>query len=445
METERLSDSVPEFARTKKFAAQPTLYRDASFWGLVATQFWGAFNDNVFKQLMLLLAVKGGSAGEDQQGLATSLFSLPFILFSGYAGFLSDRFSKPKIITLCKIAEIGIMALGMVAFLGYSQTGYNGLLGVLFLMGMHSAFFGPGKYGILPELFQEEDLPRANGVILMTTFLAIIFGTALAGVMGDALIGPENDAGRMWIGSVACMVIAAVGTGTSLLIRRLPPVNPQLAFHWDTLAIPRETLALLRRDLPLLTSLLVSCLFWLVSGIAMQVVNSLGLVQLGLNKAQTSYLAATIGLGIAVGAVIAGKLCAGKADVRIIHLGGWGMVGALGALSLYLPQGQHALGFWGSLPVLAILGCCAGMFAVPVQVFLQTRPPADQKGRMIATMNFANFIAIMLSGLIYAGLDRVTKLLSLPRSVMFAMIAVLLLPVLLGKLPWEYGKGKGKG
>ena len=220
---------------------KPTLFRDLSFWGLVATQFFGAFNDNVFKQLMLLLAVQVNSS-LDQQGLATVIFSLPFILFSGFAGYLSDRFSKPWIITLCKIAEIGIMALGMLAFLRYSQTGYNGLLVVLFLMGTHSAFFGPGKYGILPELFREEDLPRANGLILMTTFLAIIFGTALAGVLGDALVGENNDPSRMWIGSLVCMGIAAVGTCTSLLIRKLPPVNAGLKFHVDTLAIPRETL-----------------------------------------------------------------------------------------------------------------------------------------------------------------------------------------------------------
>jgi len=87
--------------------------------------------------------------------------------------------------------------------------------------------------------------------------------------------------------------------------------------------------------------------------------------------------------------------------------------------------------------VLAVLGCCAGMFAVPVQVFLQTRPPANQKGRMIATMNFANFIAILLSGVIYGGMDRVVTHFALPRCVIFAMIAALLLPVLLVKLPWD--------
>src|SRR5207249_3900474 len=106
-------------------------FRDRSFWGMTATQFLGAFNDNLFKQLMLLLAIPVGAAAKDasdQQGLATVIFSLPFVLFSGYAGYLSDRYSKRTIIVVCKVAEIGIMLLGMAAFLAYGATGYRGLL-----------------------------------------------------------------------------------------------------------------------------------------------------------------------------------------------------------------------------------------------------------------------------------------------------------------------------
>ena len=111
---------------------------------------------------MLLLAVPVGAAAvstEDQQGFATVVFSLPFVLFSGYAGYLSDRYSKRHIIVLCKLAEIAIMSLGLIGFLFYSVSGYQALLAVLFLMGTHSAFFGPGKYGILPELFRARTCP----------------------------------------------------------------------------------------------------------------------------------------------------------------------------------------------------------------------------------------------------------------------------------------------
>ena len=420
--------------------AGPPLFADRSFWGLTATQFLGAFNDNVFKQLMLLLAIPVGAAAAqkaDEQGLATMIFSLPFVLFSGYAGYLSDRYSKRTVIVLCKLAEIGIMLLGMVGFLAYGATGYRGLLVVLFLMGTHSAFFGPGKYGILPELFREADLPRANGVILMTTFLAIIFGTASAGLLGDLL----NDADgmrhpeRLWIGSLCCVGIAMVGTFTSLLVRPIPAAVPNLRLAPSGLAIPPETRRLLWVDRPLLSALLVSCMFWLVSGVALQSVNSLGMTQLGLGERRTSLLTAVIGLGIAAGAVLAGKLSRGKADFRLVTWGGWGMVAGMLLMAVSLPAAgggyAHLLGYGGSFPVLVLLGMAAGMFAIPVQVFIQTRPPEDQKGRMIAVMNLTNFIAILLSGAIYMGFDRLIEACHWPRSVLFGLNAALILPVAL--------------
>jgi MFS family permease len=109
-------------------------------------------------------------------------FSLPFVLLSGFAGYLSDRFSKSKIIVLCKFAEILIMFWLCSLSCNTQSVGTVGTWTVLFLMGTQSAFFGPGKYGALPELFRKEDLPRANGLILMSTFLAIILGVVFAGM-----------------------------------------------------------------------------------------------------------------------------------------------------------------------------------------------------------------------------------------------------------------------
>jgi MFS family permease len=418
----------------------PPLFRDRSFWGMTATQFLGAFNDNLFKQLMLLLAIPVGAAAAqkaDEQGLATMIFSLPFVLFSGFAGWLSDRYSKRTMIVLCKCAEIGIMLLGMLGFLAYDATGYRGLLVVLFLMGTHSTFFGPGKYGILPELFREEDLPRANGIILMTTFLAIIFGTASAGLLGEFLY---NAAGqrvpeRLWIGSLICIGIALCGTFTSLLIRPVRPAVPGLRFQPSGLFIPADTRKLLAIDRPLLAALLVSCVFWLFSGFAMQSVNSLGMTQLGVGERRTSLLTAVIGLGIAGGAVLAGRLSRGKADFRLVTWGSWGMVAGMLIMAVSLPEAgggfSHLLGYGGSFPMLVLLGMAAGMFAIPVQVFIQSRPPEDQKGRMIAAMNLTNFIAILLSGAIYMACDRVLEAFHWPRSVLFAFNALLILPVAL--------------
>jgi acyl-[acyl-carrier-protein]-phospholipid O-acyltransferase/long-chain-fatty-acid--[acyl-carrier-protein] ligase len=416
----------------------PRLYADTSFWGMTTTQFFGAFNDNLFKQLMLLLAVPVGisSAFEmDQQGLATVVFSLPFVLFSGYAGFLSDRFSKQPIIVLSKVAEIVVMLLGLLAFLAYGSWGYQGLLVVLFLMGTQSAFFGPSKYGILPEMLRTEDLPRANGIIVMTTFLAIIFGTASAGLFAKWFVDRDapltESAHRLWVGSAFCVAIAVTGTLTSLLVRRVPAARPDLKFRLSSLAIPPESRRVLREDVPLLMAILASCVFWLVSGIAIQAVNALGLRQLQVGDLRTSIMTAIIGLGIAIGAVIAGKVCHGRADSRVERLGLWGIFAFLLVISISLPGGRHLLGFYGTLPVLVILGISAAFFAIPVQVFIQARPPDGLKGRMIAVMNQTNFVAIMLSGVVYWLFDRLVEACGWPRSAVFAMMAVLILPVAL--------------
>src|SRR5690606_22895927 len=136
----------------------PPLAKDSAFWAMTATQFLGAFNDNLFKQLVLLLTVvavvgaatdgagQGGESSDDLQGVAMFIFSVPFLLFSGFAGFLSDRYSKRRMIVLAKVGEIVIRRLGMVAFAARDDLGLAGLFVVLFLMGSQSAFFGPGKY-----------------------------------------------------------------------------------------------------------------------------------------------------------------------------------------------------------------------------------------------------------------------------------------------------------
>lgn len=420
----------------------PQLYSDSSFWGMTNTQFFGAFNDNLFKQLMLLLAVPVGASAvtEDQQGVATVVFSLPFVLFSGYAGYLSDRFSKRPIIMLAKVAEIAVMLLGMAAFAAFGSTGYVGLLCVLFLMGTQSAFFGPAKYGILPEMLRTRDLPRSNGLILMTTFLAIILGTASAGLFGDWLIDKDSSlassAPRLAMGSAFCVTLAVIGTLTALLIRSVPAAKPALKFRFSALTIPPESRKVLRDDPPLLTAIVASSVFWLVCGIAIQAVNSLGLVQLGLNKTQTSIMTGIIALGIAIGSVIAGRMCHGRPDRRVVRTGLWGLFAFLLVIAVSRPGGVHLLGFAGSLPVLVVLGISAGMFAIPVQVFIQARPPVGLKGRMIAVMNQFNFTAIMLSGVVYGLFDEIVDAFNWPRSVIFAMMAVLILPVaVLYRLP----------
>jgi MFS family permease len=189
----------------------------------------------------------------------------------------------------------------------------------------------------------------------------------------------------------------------------------------------------LAADRPLLGALVVSCMFWLVSGVALQSVNSLGMTQLGVGERKTSMLTAVIGIGIAAGAVLAGRISRGKADFRLVTWGSLAMTAGMLLMGVSVPKAgggfQHLLGYIGSFPVLIFLGGAAGMLAIPVQVFIQTRPPEDQKGRMIAVMNLTNFIAILLSGAIYMAFDRSIEALHWPRSILFAFNGLLIFPI----------------
>ncbi|MEI6526797.1 MAG: MFS transporter [Planctomycetota bacterium] len=418
-------------------AQTDSLLADRSFWGVAITQFLGAFNDNLYKQLMLLMAIGGVGAitKDDRQGWATFAFSLPFVLLSGLAGYLSDRNSKSRIIVICKVAEIVITLLAVLAFLMYGNIGDYGTWTVLVLMGIHSTFFGPAKYGILPELFHHKNLPRANGLILMSTFLAIILGVVLAGAIKEALVTTDatgqEDFGRLWIGSLACAVVAIIGTFTSLFVRYTAAVQPQARFELADSIVPAPILSLLSKDRPLLLALVVSSVFWLVGGLVMPVVNRLGKDQLQQADTKTSILTAGLAIGIILGAISANLVLKRMPKDKQVSLGVLIMILSMCMLSIWKPNGEVLLGYAGTFIGLIVAGIGAAVFVIPIQVFLQERPPLELKGRLIGTMNFANFVGILLAGPIYQLLIKVAEWMTWPISSVFAMMAAMLVPVLL--------------
>lgn len=414
----------------------PRLLSDSSFWGLTVTQFLGAFNDNLVKQTLLLLFVaipatdpEGGTS--DLQGLGAPIFSLPFILFSGLAGYLSDKFSKRRLIVICKLAEIAITALGVLVFAlligrGMSMALVGPFCIILFLMGTHSAFFGPGKYGILPEMLRDRDLEAANGLVLMTTFLALILGSALAGPLLEAL-----GADRLWISGVVGVGIAVLGTGTALFIRRVPPAHPGLPFRPSSLGVPGDVARLMWRDKPLLAAVMASSMFWACAAMVQLAVNALGITQLEASPAATSFMVSCISIGIAAGSLTASLSSRGRFNTRILWTGLWGMIVCLALLAIPGPEAKHShlLGYWGSLVTLIALGAFTGMFAVPLQTFVQSRAPADCKGRVVATQNLCQWIGITSFGLLYGVFPPLLKRLHWPSCITFAFVALCMLSI----------------
>lgn len=409
-----------------------SLWRDRSFWGMTATQFLGAFNDNLYKEAALLVCIDVAPQGEDYQKYAQAAFAFPFVLFSGFAGYLADRTSKRRIVVLCKIIEVLIVALGAAALLGHR---FELMMVVLFLMGTHSAFFGPAKYGILPEIVRDKNLSLANGIFLMTTFLAIIFGMGAAGYVK----GPIWDQ-KEWGYSAAFLGVAAAGVVTSIFVRKTPIAHPGLRFRWSSLAVSAETVAVLKRDKPLLTALIIFSLFWLVAGIVQPSVNEFGKNQLQLDDRGTSLMLAGLSFGIAAGCAAAGKLSGDRVNFRLVSWGAWGICGALSLVAIvgYLPLEGNTVPILASV-FLVLVGGATGVFSVPMQVFLQGRPPQNQRGRIIGAMNLFNWVGIFLSAGVYGLFIWLIKLpqLQLRACGLFAATALLMLPIALFYRPRE--------
>jgi len=439
--------------------------RSTAFWSFLCTQFLGAFNDNYFKQMVLLTCVSAGATAVQNSDsttdptvpalpwteIAMAAFALPFVLFSGLGGFLSDRLSKTSVIVGCKLAEIGIVGIGLAILLipGLSiTTQLSALIFVLALMGTHSAIFSPSKYGALPELFRDDCLLPVNGAVQMTTFLAIIFGTVCAGIALDLIRS------QLWISSLVALLIATAGTASSLLIPRIPAADPQLQLQLENLALPRSVLTILFRDRHLLLAVLVYSLFWFLGGVVQMGMNTLGEAALQLSKTRTSVLVAGIGFGIAVGCLLAGL--AGQGSRRWTVIGAWLLTLALATTALLgsgtfgrpASAGRSAdaetiasslfacdLLEWLLRADMVVLGIAAGLFVVPVQVFLQAAPPAELKGRVLGVQNLMTWIGILLSAAFSLIVGVSLKLAVGPDAdkqhqwVLFALLAAIMLPV----------------
>jgi acyl-[acyl-carrier-protein]-phospholipid O-acyltransferase / long-chain-fatty-acid--[acyl-carrier-protein] ligase len=359
------------------------------FWSLIVTQFEGAFNDNALKMVVTYVGLNMALSQGMHDALVpvtAGLFSLPFILFSMAGGFLADRYSKRTITIGVKLLEILIMTFATAAL--FQRSLWMGLMAI-FLMGLHSAIFGPSKYGLLPELLPERRLSWGNGILELGTFLAIITGMGAGAVLYKSFLGRQQYSGAVMIG------LAVVGLGLSLGIARVPAANPQKRFKANFLSDLWGQIKLMRRDRVLWLACLGNIYFWFIGQLLQQGVIDYGENVRKFGELNTSYMLAVMAIGIGVGSFAAGYLSGGKIEYGLVPLGSMGLT-VFSAL-LWLPN----LSFPQILALVGVLGFFGGFFIVPISAILQHRPAAQEKGAMLAAANLLSSAGLFLAAGVY--------------------------------------------
>ena len=367
------------------------LFRNRGFQPFVWTQFLGALNDNLYKQIVSFAAVAAaadaGSSG--QLSLAQGVFILPFFLFSGYAGRLADVCSKRSVLVAAKVFEIAVMALAVAAL----RSGrVSWMLAVLFLMGLQSTFFGPAKLGILPETLTAKHLSRGNGVVQMSTFAAIILGTALAGFVMAAWKG------ALWIAGLPLVAIAVLGAATSLGIARTEASGSATPFRLNPLAEIGDGLRTLLADRTMWLSVLGSSYFWFLGALLQVTLLLYGAQTLGTDEIGVSLMLVAIAAGIGAGSLLAGRWSGDKVEIGLVPIGAGGM--ALFLLLLAAAVWPYAV----AIALLLAVGLCAGLFIIPLESLLQQRSGSTERGRVLAAKNFMQTGAVLAASLTSYGL-----------------------------------------
>jgi len=411
--------------------------RSRSFLGLLTTQFLGALNDNMFRWLVVPIGKEIVDEEHASVALSAGLacFVLPYILLAAPAGYLADRFSKRTVIVGCKVAELLIMSLGVGAILvsNYSETlALYLMFAVVAVIGAHSALFSPSKFGSIPEIVRPGLISAANGLVGMTTVLAIVVGT-IAGNLLYVLTRPLGQH-MWWCWAAALIGVAGVGLLCSLLIRPLRSANPTRNFPFNAPAQSIRDLGVLAANRPLLRAALGTMVFWGLGAMAQMNVDRLVDYQFGFGQEYVGVSLAVLALGVGVGCLLAGLWSAGRVELGIVSLGagGIGLSAILlsSALTVFPAAGgtlPWAAYLWSCLWLLA-LGISAGLYDVPIQAFLQYRSPDDRRGSILAASNLLTNAAMLLT----AGLFWVCcKPLRLDPEGVFLVLGIATVPVFL--------------
>lgn len=367
--------------------------KESSFKWLNITQFLGALNDNVFKLMIVLFLVKSLSLNlNSTQATASFIFVIPFLLFSHAAGVLADRFSKRNIVVGAKWAELLVMLAGFAAIMAGNQ--YI-LYTLLFVMCTQSAFFGPSKYGIIPELVGDHRLSQANSLLVSFSYLAIILGTFIPAVFLDRLF---RDNYLVLAGF--CIGVAALGLLASHKITPTPAAGRKRSFSPLFVVKVFKTIASLKTDRYLQLAVIGDAYFLFLAAFIQQTLLYYGVNALGLSPEKSAYLFPMSALGIGAGALVAGRLSGRNIEIGVVPMGALGLTVCCLVLGIIPPS------IITTLVLVFLLGVSSGLYIVPLNAFIQHSAPADRRGEILASCNFLAFLGAAISAGVFILLAR---------------------------------------
>jgi len=397
-------------------SSQYRLLAQRRFGPFFGVQFLGAFNDNVFKQaLVILLAYQTASfttmSSDTLQNLAQALFILPFFLFSATAGQIADKYEKSALITITVTIELAVMALGAVGL--FSQS-LELLLGALFLGGVQSALFGPVKYAILPQHLNETEIVGGNGMVEMGTSIAILLGMVYGGWM---ITQPGWGVAGV---AVSAMAIAAAGIALSRFIPRSPAPAPELRINWNPVTETWRNLRFTARNRTVWNAILGISWFWFYGAMFITQFPNLSKNVLGAAEHVVTLLLIVFSVGIGVGSLLCERLSGRKVEIGLVPFGSIGLT--VFGVDLWLAAEGHAphaaqtlaefaadATHWRMLADLFLIGLFGGFYIVPLYALVQTRSDPEHRSRIIAGNNILNAAFIVAAaasaiGLFAAGL-----------------------------------------
>jgi len=343
------------------------------------TQFLGAFNDSVYQTIV---ALHVGDANPAYVPLVPAVFTLPSLLFSGYAGHLADLVSKRKVLISVKMFEIGIMLFGLWTLLaGWTE----GMLSVVFLMGLHAAIFSPAKYGIVPEILGDRDLSRGNALLEMSTFVSIVLG--IAG--GGALFAVWKA--TPWRIGLVTLVVSGVGLATSFRITRVPASGAKQRFLWNPFGEIAGSTRHLLHDRPLWLAVLGIAYFWFAGVLLKTDLQYFGKEVLHSSDNGVSVLWALLAIGIGAGNLLAGRLSGDKVELGLVPLGA--LLMSVSAIATMAARHSFPLATAG----VVMMALASGLFVVPLYAYVQQRSDRKEKGRVVAANNFYQTIGMLVA------------------------------------------------